>query len=165
MAFAAIIDAHECNRVAVPLKYLTRRGNAPKAGEGGTMENINLLAVIVAAVSAFALGGAWYSPLLFGKAWLRESGADPEQGDPGKTFGGAFVLSLLAALVFAIFLGPEPEFSFATGAGLAAGLFWVASSLGINYLFSQRSLTLFLIDGGYHTAQFTLYGMILGLWH
>ena len=22
-----------------------------------------------------------------------------------------------------------------------------------------------LIDGGYHTLQFTLYGLILGLWH
>ena len=77
--------------------------------------------------------------------------------------GGEKALTAIA-LVFAIFLGPEPEFSFATGAGLAAGLFWVASSLGINYLFSQRSLTLLLVDGGYHTARFTLYGMIQGLW-
>ena len=129
------------------------------------MENINLLAVFVAALSAFALGGAWYSPRLFGEAWLRESGVDPQQGHPGRVFGGAFVLSLVAALVFAIFLGPEPGLEFAVGAGFAAGLFWVASSFGINYLFSQRSMTLFLIDGGYHTVQFTMYGMILGLWH
>ena len=70
----------------------------------------------------------------------------------------------MATLAFAIFLGTEPRFGFATGAGQAAGLFWVASSLGINYLPSQPSLTLLLVDGGYHTARFTLYGMIQGLW-
>ena len=129
------------------------------------MESINIWAVIVAAVSAFALGGLWYSPKLFGDAWLRESGANPQDSHPGKVFGGAFVLSLVSACVFAMFLGPKPGFGFAAGAGFAAGLFWVASSFGINYLFSQRSMTLFLIDGGYHTVQFTLYGIILGLWH
>jgi hypothetical protein len=163
MAFTAIIDPLESNRLAGPFTNPT--GRRAKGRGGGALENINLLAVIVAAVSAFALGGAWYSPLLFGEAWLRESGADPGQGEPWRIFAGAFILSLLAAGVFAIFLGPEPGFGFATGAGLAAGLFWVASSFGINYLFSQRSLRLFLIDGGYHTVQFTLYGMILGLWH
>jgi len=29
---------------------------------------------------------------------------------------------------------------------------------------AQRSLKLWLIDGGYHTLQFTLYGLIIGLW-
>jgi hypothetical protein len=41
----------------------------------------------------------------------------------------------------------------------------VAASFGINYLFEQKSFTLFLVNGGYHTVQFTLYGLILGLWH
>ena len=36
---------------------------------------------------------------------------------------------------------------------------------GINYLFEARSLKLFVINGGYHTLQFTLYGLVLGLWH
>jgi hypothetical protein len=75
------------------------------------------------------------------------------------------VLSLLAAFVFAMFLGPNPSLTFALGAGASAGLCWVAASLGINYLFEHKSLRLFLINGGYHTLQFTLYGMVLGLWH
>jgi hypothetical protein len=41
----------------------------------------------------------------------------------------------------------------------------VAGSFGINYLFEQRSLRLFLINGGYHTLQYTLIGLVLGLWH
>ena len=46
-----------------------------------------------------------------------------------------------------------------------AGLFWITGSYGINYQFEQRPLSLLLINGGYHTAQYTLYGLILGLWH
>jgi len=34
---------------------------------------INLISVVVAATSAFLLGGLWYSPVLFGPAWQREA--------------------------------------------------------------------------------------------
>ncbi|HLF11330.1 MAG TPA: DUF1761 domain-containing protein [Gammaproteobacteria bacterium] len=71
----------------------------------------------------------------------------------------------IAAWMFAMFLGPRPPLMLGLGAGFAAGLCWVASSLRINYLFARRSLKLFLIDGGYHTLQFTLIGVILALWH
>jgi hypothetical protein len=50
-------------------------------------------------------------------------------------------------------------------AGFMVGVAFVATSFAINYAFAQRSLKLWLIDGGYHTLQFTLYGLILGLWH
>ena len=71
----------------------------------------------------------------------------------------------VASFVFAMFLGPAPALGLAVGAGFAAGLGWVATSYGITYLFEHRSLKLFLINGGYHTVQFTLIGLILGLWH
>lgn len=131
------------------------------------MDGINLWAVLAAAASAFVLGGLWYGPL-FGKAWQREVGLSEErlkQGNMALVFGGGFVLSLIAAAVFAVFLGARPGLPFALGAGLAAGLGWVAASFGINYLFARRSLKLWLIDGGYHSLQFVLYGLVLGLWH
>lgn len=128
------------------------------------MTDINHLAVLAAAVSAFVLGGAWYSPALFGKAWLRETGVDEQAGHPGN-FGGAFVFAVLAAYVFAIFLGPKPALGSAFPTGLAVGAGIVASSFGINHLFSQKSVRLWPIDGGYHTGQFLLCGVILGLWH
>jgi hypothetical protein len=132
------------------------------------MPEFNLLAVIAAAVTSFVLGGLWYSPVLFGKAWQRETGLSDEQlakGNMALVFGVAFVLCLLASLVFAMFLGPRPPMLFGLGAGFAAGAFWVASSFGVNYLFERKSMKLFLINGGYHTLQFTLIGLILGLWH
>ena len=126
---------------------------------------VNWLAVAVAGVSAFVLGGLWYGPL-FGKAWMRHSGMTEDRikaGSPAKIYGGALMLSLLAAFVFAMFLGPKPGVEFATGAGFAAGLAWVAASFGINYLFEHKPLGLWLVNGGYHTFQFTLYGLVLGL--
>ena len=131
------------------------------------MPEINLWAVLVAALSSFLLGGLWYSPLLFGKAWQREVGLSDEtlaQANMARIFGLSFVLSLVAAFVFALFLGPRPPVALGLGAGASAGSCWVASSFGINYLFSRRSLKLFAIDGGYHTLQFTLIGAILALW-
>lgn len=131
------------------------------------MGQINWLAVIAAAVSAFVLGGLWYS-VLFGEAWMASSGVTrerAEEANQAKVFGITFIWSLLGACVFAMFLGPAPAFGFATAAGFAAGLFWVAGSFAINYQFEQRPPRLLMINGGYHTLQYTLYGAILGLWH
>jgi hypothetical protein len=128
--------------------------------------DINWLAVVTAAVSAFLLGGLWYGPL-FKNAWCREAGIDPDSAPPhpARIFALAFVCSLLAALVFAMVLGPAVSPVDGMAAGFVVGLFFVAMSFGINYAFAQRSLKLWLIDSGYHTVQFTLYGLILGAWH
>ena len=132
------------------------------------MPEHNFLAVLAAAVASLALGAVWYSPALFGQAWQRESGVTDQQmknANMALILGLTFVLCLVAAWMFAIFLGPRPPITFGLGAGFAAGLCWVAASFGINYLFERRSLKLFLINGGYHTLQFTIIGLILGLWH
>jgi Protein of unknown function (DUF1761) len=132
------------------------------------MPAINLWAVFAAAFSAFLLGGLWYAPFLLGKVWQQAAQISDTQlrtGTPAMIFGVSFLLSLLAAFVFALFLGPAPGLTFALGAGLSAGLCWVAASFGVNYLFERKSFKLFLINGGHHTAQFTVYGLVLGLWH
>ncbi|MCK7594390.1 DUF1761 domain-containing protein [Pseudomarimonas salicorniae] len=131
------------------------------------MPELNLWAVLVAALASFLLGGLWYSPLLFAKAWQREAGLSDEQlqsANMGMIFGLAFVLCLIASFVFALFLGPRPPLALGLGAGFAAGLCWVSASFGVNYLFERKSLKLFLINGGYHTLQFTLIGLVLALW-
>jgi len=130
--------------------------------------HINVLAVVVAAASSFLLGGLWYSEKLFGAIWNRENGSapkDPEGKHPAKVFGISFVFSLISAFAFAWWLGPAPALSGALRAGVLAGFGMVAASFGINYQFANRSATLWLVDGGYHTAQFVIFGLILGLWH
>jgi Protein of unknown function (DUF1761) len=127
---------------------------------------LNWIAIIAAGISAFLLGGLWYAPPFFGKAWQAAAGLTDEQlaaGGAVKIFGIAAILSVIAAGVFSLFLGPKPELGFAIGAGASAGLCWVGATLGILYLFERRSLKLWLINTGYATIQFTLYGVVLSL--
>ena len=129
------------------------------------MPEVNLLAVLLCGVGSMVLGAIWYAPPLFGKAWQRRVGLTDEAlagGNMAIIYGGAFLLSLAAAYVFALFIGSDMGLGPSVAAGAAAGLFWVAASFGINYLFERRSLALWLINAGYHVLQFTLFGLILG---
>ena len=107
------------------------------------MPEVNWLAVLAAALSAFLLGGLWYSPAMFLKAWQRGAGLTDEQlkgGNAAKIYGGAFVLSLIAAATFAMFLGKLPVAE-ATAYGFCAGLTWVAASFVRTYAFIWLSDT------------------------
>jgi VIT1/CCC1 family predicted Fe2+/Mn2+ transporter len=44
-------------------------------------ENVNELAVLVSAMLSVAIGSIWYSPLLFGKSWMRLAGLTVEDED------------------------------------------------------------------------------------
>jgi hypothetical protein len=137
------------------------------------MENladINYLAVITAAIAAFALGALWYSPILFAKAWQKELGfteADLQKGNMAITMGGSFVLMTLMSFGLALLLNTHPEgFDWVNGvyAGLFVGVFFVTASMGINMLYQNKTWRLFLIDAGYQIVFLSLMGLILGLW-
>jgi len=133
------------------------------------MESVqfNFAAVFVAALLCFAIGGLWYSPLLFAKAWMKEVGLSEQQARDapmGRTFGLAALASLVMAFNLAAFIGPKASLGFGLFAGAAAGIGWVAMSLGVIYLFEQRSLKLWLINSGYQVLAYTLMGGLLGVW-
>ena len=128
---------------------------------------INVLAVLAAAASSFLLGGLWYSKALFGATWSREAGdmrKAGEGGHPARVFGVSIAFALVAALAYAIVVPAPTSAGQAAVFGLIVGAGLVATSFGINYQFGNRSARLWLIDGGYHTLQFLIYGLIIGLW-
>lgn len=125
---------------------------------------MNIWLVLIAAVSSFLVGGLWYSPILFGKMWNAENGSPPTTGHPAKVFGVSFAFSLVAAVSFAALVGSSPTLEASLKLGALVGIGLVAASYGINYQFAQRSFKLWLIDGGYHTVQFLLFGVVFGLW-
>ena len=131
-------------------------------------EQINWLAVIVAAVSMFLVGGLWYSPLLFGKIWQRANGFTDEQVsgfNKGRAFGGSFILALIMAANLAMFLAdPGTTLSWGIMAGLLAGVGWVAAGIAMTALFEGRPWSYILVNGGYHIVAFALMGAILGGW-
>ena len=130
------------------------------------MQQLNVIAVLVAAASSFLLGGLWYSKVLFGPRWQREAGdtRKPGAAHPARVFGLSFVFALVAACAYALLVPPAATAAAALTQGLLVGAGVVAASFGINYQFANRSTVLWLIDGGYHTVQFAIYGLILGLW-
>lgn len=138
---------------------------------------INWLAILVAGISAFVLGGVWYSPLLFGNAWMRENKLtleDVKKGNAAKIYGWAFILSLIMAANLGMFLADTPaectgncaqktDISWGAIAGFLAGI-WAFCGLAIVALFEQRSSRYIFINGCYLLLALTLMGAIIGLW-
>jgi len=130
------------------------------------VRSVEWLPTIIATISAFILGGLWYSPILFAKAWQREAGLSDEQiqaANKVRIFGLSFLLCFVSAIAFSMVVGPDRSFWFDLHSGIGIGVFWVATSFGVNYLFELKSLKLWLINAGYHALQFTLYGLVFGL--
>jgi hypothetical protein len=131
------------------------------------MPELNPWAILVAAAATFVLGGVWYSPILFEKAWREGTGLSEEhlkRGNMGKIFGFAFLITLVMAANLAAFLGGQPNLGWGIAAGALAGVGWVALSLGVIYLFERRPMKLFLVNAGYLSVSFIIMGAILGVW-
>lgn len=124
--------------------------------------SISWLGVLIAAVSAFAVGGLWYS-VLFARPWQRAAGVSDEQLRRGtvRIFAGSFLLAVVMSVVLAAFIGPAGV-GFGALAGLAVGLGWVATSLGILALFERRSPVHWAINAGYAVVSYTGMGAIIG---
>jgi hypothetical protein len=130
-------------------------------------QNLNWLAIVVAALSAFVLGGLWYSPLMFVKRWMKEAGITEDstkKNNVYKLFGLAFILSFIASFFLAMFIGANAGAGFGALAGFMAGFGWVFTFFGISYLFESRSMAHFLINSLYSVVSLTLMGFIIGVW-
>ena len=92
------------------------------------MNSINWFAVLIAGLSAFILGGVWYSPALFGKSWMKENDMtvdEVQKGNKAKIFGWSFILSLVMAANLAMFLAdPKMDLAMAIVYGLLTGV-WI----------------------------------------
>lgn len=134
------------------------------------MGPINWLAVLVAGISAFVVGGVWYSPSLFGKAWMKENNLTIEEvkkGNAAKIYGWAFILTLIAAANLAMFLVDSPEKKTDVSWGAIAGFLasiWVFCFVAVHGLFEHKTWRLIFINGGYSIVALTLMGAIIGLW-
>jgi hypothetical protein len=141
------------------------------------MGAINWLAVLVAGISSFVVGGIWYSPGLFGKAWMKDNGFTEEsikQGNKGKIFGWTLIFSLVMAANLAMFLSdppascpadcaPRANMQWGLMAGFLAGI-WTFSAIAIHSLFEHKPWRLILINGFYSVVALTLMGAIIGVW-
>ncbi len=85
---------------------------------------VNWLAVVVATIVAMIIGFVWFSPALFGNAWMEsmrmKKGAKMKMS--GKAFVGALVSAFVTALALGLLIGIMHVTTLKGGFELAAGL-------------------------------------------
>ena len=126
---------------------------------------VNWIAVVVAAVMGFVVGGIWYGPIM-GQRWMGAVGLTEDQirsGNMPLIYGGAFAFSLLASWTLAhTFLSFGADLTvqakIMTAFGVALG--FIVPAIGTNYLFSQKSKTLFFIDATYWILFYITMGAV-----
>lgn len=131
---------------------------------------INWLAVLVATVVSFVIGGAWYAAI-FAKAWQRLHGFTEEQAkalgaNPARTFSILGACDALAAIALAVLAQKCGVEGIVDGVGLGA---WAAIlTLGAfvvsTYAASGKPMGLAVIDGGKMGVCLLVMGAILGAW-
>jgi uncharacterized protein YneF (UPF0154 family) len=128
---------------------------------------INWLAVLIAGLSSFIVGGLWYARPIFGNAWMADSKLTEEQiksGSMAKTFGFTAFFSLLMATNLAMFLADaKTTAAWGAEAGFLAGI-WAFCAIAIHSLFEQKSWRHIFINGMYSVVSLTLMGFIIGAW-
>lgn len=130
---------------------------------------VNWVAVMIAAVAAFVLGGAWYSPVMFGRflptLMANVESRTGESRNIVAIFVTAFVLLWVAASFLAGLIGPTASARDGLDVGLAIGAFFVFAPLTISSIFGSRPVRMVLITGAYFLACYGVMGLILGAFH
>lgn len=138
------------------------------------MHHLNLLAVLVAAISTMVVGFVWYSPILFARPWLREMGHNPDdkvkikemQKSAGPAYFGSFIASLITAFVLALFFHwlrvSDLHMGLATAFHVWLG--FVATVQFTDALFQKKSMKFFAINTGFQLVCFLIMGAILASW-
>ncbi len=137
---------------------------------------INWLAVLVAGISSFVIGGIWYSPGLFGKIWMKDNGltvSEVRKRAKEKIVAWTVLFSLLMSASLALFLafskdgcnGCIPAVGMSRGAtiGLIGGI-WTFCATAIHSVFEEKTWRLVLINGFYSVVSLTMMGAIIGVW-
>lgn len=112
--------------------------------------SLNLIPIIVAGIVNMALGAFWYSPLAFGKIWLKSMGKAPEDF-AGGSIGMIYVFNTIASLIFAYVLAHIIKFaginSFVQGVmvGFWVWLGFVVTTVLPGYLYESRPKLLYFI--------------------
>ena len=125
---------------------------------------LNMLAVLVAAISGMVLGALWYSPVLFGKQWMAAIGESAEDfAPPASAMVGSLFCCLASALSLEIIFTHAEINTLLSGtlmgAVIAIGL--VSTALLSDNLFCGWGRRLFWIQAGYRSTYIVVMSAII----
>ena len=135
---------------------------------------VNYLAVLIAAIAAMVVGFLWYSPMLFGKQWMKLKGytaesMKKEQKEMGKWYAVSFVLALVTAYVLSHVMTLSMNFfnysELMTGITTAFWM-WLGFVLPVQatgQIFGGKKWNLLVLDTGYQLASLLVMGVVIAL--
>lgn len=130
--------------------------------------DVNIVAVLVAAVINMVVGAIWYSKALFAKDWAKLTGRKIDQMGDGAQ---GYVLTAIGALVQAWILAHFVAWALATTAiqgaviGFMLWLGFTAITQGVNTVFAGTRKKLLAINTGYFLVVLVINGALLAVWH
>lgn len=130
--------------------------------------DVDLVAVVVAALVNMVVGAVWYSPAMFAKQWSKLAGV--KAADMGKDASSAYAITTAGALVQAWILTHFVQWAGATtvseGAivGFMLWLGFVAITQGVNTVFAGTRKKLWAINTGYFLVVLVVTGALLAVW-
>ena len=131
---------------------------------------VQLLAV---AFANFILSWLWYSPVLFGKPFMKVLGipeghqmTEAEKKKMPFLMANGFFCSLLLSFVLQVFCRSLGAADFVQGA-LVGILAWAGFALtgSLGTLWENRSMTLIKISNGLYLLAYAVFGGIIAVWH
>jgi hypothetical protein len=133
--------------------------------------DVNWVAILVAAIAGFAIGGLWYTAL-FGKRWRRLAGVEHEELRTGAAaaYGLGFVCTFVMAYTMSRFVDYvfDPQHEKTLGHGLVLALMiwlgFVATTGLTNDLFGRKPVSQWMIESAHHLAALLAMGAILTCW-
>lgn len=131
------------------------------------IDELNYLAILVAAVGGFMVAGLWYSNSLFAQDWMTENNfTAADLADPKPAMIKSFISTLLLAFGLAVLLRLTGTTGWLHGAafGTILAIFIHGAAAYPNYAFEQKSLRLFLIHLGNSIFGLMVMGAILAGW-
>lgn len=128
---------------------------------------INYLAVLVAAVAAFAFGAAYYGGL--SKPWMKAARIDPAAANMSAgLFITSFVSELVMAWVLAGVIGHLGTGQVTLWNGVVSGFFvwlgFIATTTAVNQRYEGFGWELTIIDAGHWLGVAVIMGAIIGWW-
>lgn len=132
-------------------------------------ENVNEVAILVAALLAVAVGNIWYSPIVFGPLWMRSVGKNPGDDVLPKNkiafaVAGGVVTQMIFFYVLAQFLSGSDADPFSlANLGVLVILLVSAQVVSVT-IWEQKPMAYFLINAGY-IAVVTIVGLsVISYW-
>lgn len=130
--------------------------------------DLNWLAIIFCTIFSMVLGFLWYTPILFGKAWMRLVGLKEEDIQAKDSMKG-YLISLIGSFIGVVALAVIVKWrGYGLFEGILAGAFFSFAFIVTSYFsgdaFERRPVSLTLINSGYRFVYFVVCGAILGIW-